>query len=83
MILIKKSPFSGVENRVELPFSEETFTALHERWVNGEVIQSVFHMLDANTREFIATGLLPDEWDKLHLTEDDDELEEELEAEDC
>ena len=33
---------------------------------NGKLIQEVFHMLTPEQREFIMTGVTPQEWDRLN-----------------
>ena len=78
----RTSPYSGKVNEIELPLSEDQFKQLFAKWQTGELIQEVFYMLTPNQREFIATGLLPEEWDAMYVTPDDDELEEELDDED-
>jgi len=34
-------------------------------WEKGELIQNVFHHLTPDEREFIKTGITPDEWDQM------------------
>tara|TARA_R110002167_G_scaffold52997_1_gene152422 strand:+ start:569 stop:727 length:159 start_codon:yes stop_codon:yes gene_type:complete len=34
-------------------------------WEKGEMIQNVFPHLTAGEREFIKTGITPDDWNKL------------------
>lgn len=63
MIKVSKvSPFSGEENTMEIPLTQEEFDAAHRRWQGGAMIQDAFHMLDADQREFIMTGITPAEW---------------------
>lgn len=57
------SPFSGEENTMELPLTQEEFDAAHKRWQEGTMIQDAFPTLNADQREFILTGITPGEWD--------------------
>lgn len=60
MEITKRSPFSGNLNTMDLDVTE----AQLERWNNGELIQDVFPHLTADEREFIMTGITPEEWDE-------------------
>ena len=60
----RKSPFSGKENTMTLNISREEFQKALKRYVAGAYIQDAFHMLDADEREFLKTGITPDEWDE-------------------
>lgn len=47
-----------------LPLRPAEFGSLVARWCSGaELIQEVFPMLSADNREFILTGMTPEEWD--------------------
>lgn len=63
--LERKSPFTGKVNHMELPLTAEEFNAAFERWQSGVYIQDAFHMLNADQREFIKTGITPAEWDSI------------------
>ena len=54
---------TGEEGTMILPMTVEEFDAALELWQKGTLIQSAFHMLNANQREFIMTGILPVDWD--------------------
>lgn len=45
------------------------------KWISGEFIQDALGWLNADQREFIMTGMTPEEWDEtfpaLHLNPDD------------
>lgn len=74
MIITRRSPFSGVENQMDIPITEEQ---LH-RLERGELIQAVAPELCADHREFIISGITPTEWDVfLGPGDDDPGLEEE------
>ena len=46
-----------------LNISEAEFKKALNRYVAGAYIQDAFHMLNADEREFIKTGITPSEWD--------------------
>ena len=60
MMITKKSMFSGQAHTMDLPVTR----AQLDRWQGGELIQDVFPFLSRAEREFIVTGVTPDEWDK-------------------
>jgi len=35
-----------------------------DRWTNGDLIQNVFPDLSADQREFLKTGITPEEWNQ-------------------
>ena len=55
----RKSPFSGNYNVMDLPVTE---SSLNHYETSGEYIQNVFPHLNADQREFIKTGITPQEW---------------------
>jgi hypothetical protein len=59
MIIERTSPLSGKTNTMDLDVTAEQF----ERWHSGTLIQDAFGNLTADEREFIKTGITPDEWD--------------------
>lgn len=62
----RKSPLSGAINEMTLDISQEEYDRAHALWsTGGAYIQDAFHMLDADAREFIKTGITPKEWDAL------------------
>ena len=64
MKITRTSPFSGVENTLEIPCTQEQL----DRWKAGEFIQRAMPDVSAELREFIMTGITPEEWD-LYLSE--------------
>ena len=57
-IITKKSMLSGNINSIELNVTQDQLN----RWQDGELIQDVFPHLNAEEREFIKTGITPQEW---------------------
>lgn len=62
MKLTKRSGLSGKEHTRELPITEKQFEMGKLLMANGAMIQSAFSMLSADDREFILTGITPEEW---------------------
>ena len=59
MKITRTSPFSGTINTKEI--AGVTVWKL-QRWKDGEKIQDVFPELSADDREFIMTGITPEEF---------------------
>lgn len=69
-IIARRSPFTGKVNRMEIPLSHEEFEKRAILWQSGMLIQDAFPMLDAGQREFIKTGITPQEWDEMFKDEE-------------
>ena len=60
MLVTRLSPFSYTKNTIDLDITAEQLA----RYENGEeLIQNVFPNLSPEHREFIKTGITPEEWD--------------------
>ena len=59
MLITKTSVMTGEKNEMLLPVTNEQI----ERWQNGELIQNVFPHLSPSEREFLISGVTPEEWD--------------------
>ena len=59
MLITRKSPFSGIETTKDLDVTQEDF----DKWRSGAMIQDAFPQLSADDREFILTGITPEEWE--------------------
>jgi hypothetical protein len=66
--LTKVSMISGKRNEMFLPLTEEEFRECMSNWrvESGMLIQDAFPTLNADQREFLMTGMTPDEWEHLH-----------------
>ena len=62
MLISNTSILTGITRSVELPVTKAEL----ERWSNGELIQYVFPHLSDDDREFLMTGITPEEWDSIH-----------------
>jgi hypothetical protein len=59
MKIIRTSPFSGNTNVMEIDVTQEQLSS----WENGTLIQNAMPHLTPDEREFIKTGITPEEWD--------------------
>jgi hypothetical protein len=64
VLLERVSMFTGRTNTMEIPLSVDEFHAGVDAWQSGTLIQNAFPTLDAGLREFIKTGVTPEEWDE-------------------
>jgi hypothetical protein len=54
---------TGKFNVMQLPMTWEQFDECRAKWEAGALIQNAFPMLNAEQREFIMTGITPEEWE--------------------
>jgi hypothetical protein len=59
-LIERRSPFSGEFNTMEIDFETEDYI----KWRGGTLIQNAFPYLTPNEREFLITGITPEEWAK-------------------
>lgn len=69
MLITRRSPFSGVERTRDLSVTKEEI----DRWRGGEFVQHVWPNLSPDDREFIMTGISPQEWDENVPKEEEDD----------
>lgn len=60
MLITRTSMFTGQVHQREIAVTEEQLS----RWNDGELIQNVVPHLSADDREFIMTGVTPEEWEE-------------------
>ena len=58
------SNFSGKINTMVLPIKPLEFYRLKRQWDKGEYITDVYTMLNPDEREFMISGMTPEEWNK-------------------
>lgn len=64
--LIKKSDLSGKEHTMFLPISKKDFLSKeHQRKNEPNLIQDVYPEFSSAQREFIKSGITPEEWDNV------------------
>ena len=59
MLITRTYPFSNKTNIMEIDVTEEQIAL----WESGTLIQNAMPNLSADEREFIKTGITPEEWD--------------------
>lgn len=72
MLIRRKSMFTGVERVREIGVDAEDYA----RWQLGENIQRAMPYLNAADRDFILTGVTPEEWNEAfaEVVEEDDSV---------
>lgn len=69
MLVTRRSMLSNVVHTREVPVTQEQL----DHWVNSnDLIQKVFPDLSQDDREFLMTGIIPEEWDSMFNDLDDD-----------
>ena len=58
MLITRKSLISGNINTMSLPITEEQYTA----WEQGTLVQDAMPHLTPDEREFVMSGITPEEW---------------------
>ena len=74
MRIIRRSLVSGETNVMDLPVTQMQL----QEWKNGGLIQNVFPDLTPDEREFIQTGITPNEWQQV-----EQDMEEVYDEENC
>ena len=59
MLITRTSPFTGNVHSMDIKVTDAEVKAYN----NGELIQNAFPHLSADEREFIMTGITPQEWE--------------------
>ena len=59
MLIQRKSPFSGKLNTRDIDVTEDQLNL----WQKGALIQNAMPNVSADDREFIKTGITPQEWE--------------------
>ena len=59
MLITRKSAFTNNVHTMDINVTQEQLSA----WESGTLIQNAMPHLSADEREFIMTGITPDEWD--------------------
>ena len=61
MLITKTSMLSGNTSSMDIDVSQDQI----DLWQGGSLIQNVMPNLSADEREFIMTGVTPEEWDSI------------------
>ena len=65
MLISKFSPISMKDHTRDIPVTQEQLNA----WKSGVLIQNAMPNISADDREFLMTGITPEEWD-CHFSDD-------------
>lgn len=68
MKITRKSPFTGIESTREIPVTEDQLRA----YFSGMLIQNAMPNVSAEDREFIMTGITPEEWNSIFGEQEED-----------
>lgn len=60
--ITRTSPITGKVNEMTFYVRPDVFAEAMEAWHSGVYIQDAFPFLDAGEREFLKTGIAPQEW---------------------
>ena len=61
MLITKISPISGKQHTMDIPVTRQQIDA----WERGELIHKAMPEVPAELREFILSGITPEEWNDL------------------
>jgi len=64
MLIYRRSQLTGIDSFREIDVTPDQL----DRWMRGGVIQKVMPHLSADDREFIMTGITPEEWEDVFGT---------------
>lgn len=74
MFITRTSTISGVERTLDINVTDEQLA----NWKNGAFIQDAMPHLSAEDKEFLKTGITPEEWDTAFKEEDENTIEEDF-----
>ena len=63
MEIIRQSQLSGAISVMEIDITEEQLARVENRRANQELIQNIVPHLPKDEREFLVTGITPEEWE--------------------
>lgn len=76
LLLSRISSISGKVNQRMIPLSVESYSLGMQARKKGALIQDAFPTLSAEDREFILSGITPEEWNETFGFGDGDAMEE-------
>lgn len=70
MLITRTCMYSNISRTKEIDITEEQY----QQWIDtNQPINRMFPHLSDNDREFIISGITPDEWDEAFREDDDEE----------
>jgi hypothetical protein len=76
VVITSPSTMTGTEHSVELPMTVTEYRRAMEHYNKGALIQDAFPRLTAEQREFLLTGITPEEWETLKEEEEEEDSNE-------
>lgn len=64
MLVTRTSQLTGKTHSLDLDVTKEQMQRFDNRIANGEYVQTIFPHLPVEFREFILTGITPQEWNE-------------------
>ncbi len=71
MLITRQSMLTGKTHSLEIPLSVQEFKTACRKYEEGAFIQDAFSSLTPELREFILTGITPEEWEVYVNVEED------------
>lgn len=71
MLITRTNPITGKRIVTDLPITEEQYVL----WKSGTLIQNAMPNLSADDREWLISGITPEQWNRLWSYDDEDEEE--------
>lgn len=71
MLITRQSMLTGKTHTLEIPLSVQEFKIACQKYEQGAFIQDAFPSLSPELREFILTGIHPEEWERYMNIEED------------
>jgi hypothetical protein len=65
MLVTKTSQLSGLTHTIDVDVTQEQLDRIEARRENGELIQNIVPHLPKELREFVMTGITPEEWNEM------------------
>jgi hypothetical protein len=65
MLVTKVSQLSGLSHTLDVDVTQEQLDRIECRRENGELIQNIVPHLPKELREFVMTGITPEEWNEM------------------
>ena len=65
IVIEKTSDITGKLSGMLIGINFNDFVKAFDAWQSGKLIQDAFPTLDADEREFIKTGISPEEWEAM------------------
>lgn len=65
MLVTRTSQLTGKQHSMEIEVTEEEIFRIDNRFYSGELIQNIIPHVPQEKREFLMSGITPEEWEDL------------------